>query len=123
MLSSTVPLNSQEESRFEGLAEEAVMIDVHPHPFVLPEAMDRFIDFLRTNRYTWGFEAVKYGGWTAVTTSNAPARRRVLQSWVQQRRRPPVPLTPTPPRRPGNGALFGKSSAPSPKTDRPPVRP
>ena len=68
--SSTVPLNAQEETRFEGLAEEAVMIDVHQHPFVLPEAMDRFIDFLRTNRYHWGFEAVKHGGWSTVTTSN-----------------------------------------------------
>ncbi len=68
--SSTVPLNSQEESRFQGLAEEVVMIDVHQHPFVLPQAMDRFIDFLRTNRYAWGFEAVKHGGWSTVTTSN-----------------------------------------------------
>jgi membrane dipeptidase len=68
--SSKVPLNVQEETRFEGLAEEAVMIDVHQHPFVLPEAMDRFIDFLRTNRYHGGFEAVKHGGWSTVTTSN-----------------------------------------------------
>jgi len=35
--SSTVPLNAEEESRFAGLAQEAVMIDVHQHPFVLPE--------------------------------------------------------------------------------------
>ena len=68
--SSKVPLNAQEETRFEGLAEESVMIDVHQHPFVLPQAMDRFIDFLRTNRYHWGFEAVKHGGWSTVTTSN-----------------------------------------------------
>ena len=45
--SSTVPLNAEEETRFAGLAEEAVMIDVHQHPFVLPEVMDRFVDFLR----------------------------------------------------------------------------
>ena len=68
--SSTVPLNSEEESRFQSLAEESVMIDVHQHPFVLPEAMDRFVDFLRTNRYHWGFEAVTHGGWSTVTTSN-----------------------------------------------------
>ena len=68
--SSTVPLNAEEETRFAGLAEEAVMIDVHQHPFVLPEVMDRFVDFLRTNRYHWGFEAVQYGGWSTVTTSN-----------------------------------------------------
>ncbi|MCI0829437.1 MAG: diguanylate cyclase, partial [Chloroflexi bacterium] len=64
--SSTVPLDSQEEIRFEGLVEDAVMIDVHQHPFVLPEAMDRFVDFLRTNRYHWGFEAVRHGGWSTV---------------------------------------------------------
>ena len=68
--SSTVPLNAQEETRFQSLAEEAVMIDVHQHPFVLPEALDRLIDFLRTNRYAWGFEAVKHGGWSTVTTAN-----------------------------------------------------
>ncbi len=68
--SSTVPLNALEEVRFQDLAEETVMIDVHQHPFVLPEAMDRFVDFLRTNRYHWGFEAVKQGGWSTVTTSN-----------------------------------------------------
>ena len=68
--SSAVRLNDREERRFQNLAEESVMIDVHQHPFVLPEAMDRFIDFLRTNRYQWGFEAVRHGGWTTVTTSN-----------------------------------------------------
>ena len=41
--SSVVPLNTEEQVRFEGLAEEACMIDVHQHPFVLPEAMDRLI--------------------------------------------------------------------------------
>ena len=68
--SSTVPLDAGEEVRFQTIMEDAVMIDVHQHPFVLPEAMDRFVDFLRTNRYTWGFQAVKHGGWTAVTTAN-----------------------------------------------------
>ena len=68
--SSTVPLNSEEEFRFQSLAEESMMIDVHQHPFVLPESMDRFVDFLRTNRYHWGFEAVAHGGWSTVTTSN-----------------------------------------------------
>ena len=68
--SSIVPLNTKEQIRFEGLIQEICMIDVHQHPFVLPESMDRFIDFLRTNRYSWGFEAVTYGGWSTVTTAN-----------------------------------------------------
>ena len=68
--SAIVPLNTEEQVRFEGLTDEACMIDVHQHPFVLPEAMDRLIDFLRTNRYSWGFEAVAHGGWSTVTTAN-----------------------------------------------------
>ena len=68
--SSIVPLSAAEESRFQNIMEEAVMVDVHQHPFILPEAMDRFIDYLRANRYRWGYQAVKAGGWTAVTTAN-----------------------------------------------------
>ena len=68
--SSIVPLNAAEESEFQAIMEEAVMVDVHQHPFVLPESMDRFIDYLRGNRYQWGYQAVQAGGWTAVTTSN-----------------------------------------------------
>ena len=68
--SMMVPLDSGLEKRFQALAEEAVMVDVHQHPFVLPEDMGQFIDYLRTNSYSWGYEAVKYGGWTAVTTAN-----------------------------------------------------
>ena len=47
--SSTVPLNTEETIRFEGLIEEVCMIDVNQHPFDLTETMDRNIDFLRTN--------------------------------------------------------------------------
>jgi len=68
--SSIVPLTVAEESRFQGILEEAVMVDMHQHPFVLPESMDRFVEYLRTNRYKWGYQAVKHGGWTAVTTAN-----------------------------------------------------
>ena len=68
--SSVVPLNSAEEVRFQGIMEEAPMVDVHQHPFVMPESIDHFIDYLRGNRYKWGYQAVKHGGWTAVTTAN-----------------------------------------------------
>jgi membrane dipeptidase len=66
----TVPLDAAQESRFQGLVEEVTMVDVHQHPFVLPEDMGLFIDYLRTNSYSWGYEAVKHGGWSAVTTAN-----------------------------------------------------
>ena len=68
--SLTVPLDRDLEKRFQGLAEEAVMVDVHQHPFVFPEDMSLFIDYLRTNSYSWGYEAVKHGGWSAVATAN-----------------------------------------------------
>ena len=70
VLSMRVPLDSGQEKRYQKLAEETVMVDVHQHPFVLPEDMGQFIDYLRTNSYSWGYEAVKHGGWSAVTTAN-----------------------------------------------------
>ena len=68
--SMIVPLDSGLEKRFRDLMEEAVMVDVHQHPFVLPEDMGQLVDYLRTNSYSWGYEAVKHGGWSAVTTAN-----------------------------------------------------
>ncbi len=69
--SSEVPLSAAEQTRFERIMEQAVMIDVHQHPFLLPEDMDRFIEFLRTSRYQYGYQAVEAGGWSAVTTASA----------------------------------------------------
>ena len=69
--SSVVPLSSDEETRFERIMDQAVMIDVHQHPFVLPESMDGFMEFLRAaSRFQWGYQAAIAGGWSAVTTSN-----------------------------------------------------
>ena len=52
------------------VAESAVMIDVHQHPMILPDDVGRLTEYLRTNLYGWGYEAVRQGGWTAVTTAN-----------------------------------------------------
>jgi len=68
--SMTVPLDSAQNVRFQNLAEEVTMVDVHQHPFILPEDMGLFIDYLRTSSYSWGYAAVKHGGWSTVTTSN-----------------------------------------------------
>ena len=38
--SSTVPLDAKEETRFDRIMDEAVMVDVHQHPFVMPELME-----------------------------------------------------------------------------------
>ena len=68
--SMTVPLDAKEEARFERLVDEAIMIDLHQHPFVCPQDMDRLVELLRSNKYKWGYQAVKHGGWTTVTTAN-----------------------------------------------------
>jgi membrane dipeptidase len=68
--SMRMPLDAQEEHRFERLMEDLVLIDVHQHPIVLPEPATDMPAYLRGNSYVWGFEAVKAGRWTAVTTAN-----------------------------------------------------
>jgi membrane dipeptidase len=68
--SMTVPLNREQERRYWRLMEEAIMVDVHEHPMILPEDIGQFIEYLRSNNYKWGYAAVKHGGWTAVATAN-----------------------------------------------------
>jgi membrane dipeptidase len=66
-----VPLDAAGEARFEHLMADLVLIDLHQHPVVLPDAPAQFIDYLRGRHYRWGFEAVRAGGWTAVASANA----------------------------------------------------
>src|SRR5579883_2616934 len=69
--SMRVPLDRAQEARFQRLLEDIVLIYMHEHPVVLPEAPERFGEYLRGPSYRWGFEAVRAGGWTAVCTANA----------------------------------------------------
>ncbi len=68
--SSRVPLDRDQELRYQRLAEEAPMVDVHQHPMTMPEDIGRLTEYLRSNSYAWGYAAVKQGGWTAVATAN-----------------------------------------------------
>lgn len=68
--SMTVPLDREQERRFDRLMDTLVMIDLHEHPMVLPEDMNDLEPYCRGDRYTWGYEAVRHGGWTAVCTAN-----------------------------------------------------
>jgi membrane dipeptidase len=52
--SVTVPLDNEQERRYQRLMDEVIMIDVHQHPMVLPEDLDRFTEYLRSNNYKWG---------------------------------------------------------------------
>lgn len=68
--SMVVALDQQQEARFRRLIEDIVMIDLHEHTLVLPEDLSYFDEYLRSNDYEWGYEAVGHGGWTAVCTAN-----------------------------------------------------
>ncbi len=68
--SMIVPLDGEQELRFERLLDGLVMLDMHQHPQVLPEPIDPLFDYFRDREYAWGFDAVRAGGWTAVATAN-----------------------------------------------------
>jgi membrane dipeptidase len=65
-----VPLDKQQELRFQRLMDDLVLIDVHQHPMVMPADANEMPAYFRGNAYVWAFEAVKAGGWTAVATAN-----------------------------------------------------
>ena len=68
--SMVVPLDGQQELRFQRLMDESVMIDLHQHPMVIPEDFSQYWDYLRSDSYVWGYDAVREGGFTAVGTAN-----------------------------------------------------
>jgi membrane dipeptidase len=68
--SMRVPLDAEQELRFQRLMEDLLLIDVHQHPMVLAEPATEMPAYFRDNAYVWGFEAVQAGGWTAVATAN-----------------------------------------------------
>jgi membrane dipeptidase len=65
-----VSLDHAQELRFQRLMDDLLLIDVHQHPIVLTADASEMPAYLRGNVYIWAFEAVKAGGWTAVTTAN-----------------------------------------------------
>ena len=46
--SMNVPLDARQESRFQHLMEESIMIDLHQHPIVLPEDFSQYFEYLRS---------------------------------------------------------------------------
>ena len=65
-----VPLDLNQERRFDRLLDEITMIDLHQHPIVLAEDANHIPAYLRSNDYVWGYEAVRHGGWATVATAN-----------------------------------------------------
>ena len=68
--SNAVTLDAGQEKRFQGLVENVTMIDLHQHPMVKPEDPSRYMEYLRSGDYEWGYEAIRHGGFTAVGTAN-----------------------------------------------------
>ena len=46
------------------------MSDLHRHPMVKPDDPSQLLEYLRSDSYAWGYEAVRHGGFTAVGTAN-----------------------------------------------------
>src|SRR5919202_1491565 len=68
--SMVVPLDREQELRFQRLLETLVMIDIHQHPQVLTDDIGELHDYFRGRQYVWGYDAVRAGGWTTVCTAN-----------------------------------------------------
>jgi membrane dipeptidase len=68
--SMRVPLDREQELRFERLMADLLMIDMHQHPMVLAADATEMPAYFRGNSYTWAFEAVCAGGWSTVCTAN-----------------------------------------------------
>ena len=68
--SNAVTLDAEQDKRFQSLVEDVTMIDLHQHPMVKPEDPSRYMEYLRSGDYEWGYEAIRHGGFTAVGTAN-----------------------------------------------------
>jgi membrane dipeptidase len=68
--SMVVPLDREQERRFERLMDGLLMLDMHQHVQVLPEPMSDLFEYFRDREYVWGYEAARAGGWSTVTTAS-----------------------------------------------------
>jgi len=68
--SMVVPLDREQQTRFERLMDTITMVDMHEHPMVLTDDVNDLHTYFRSHTYEWAYEAVRHGGWTAVGTAN-----------------------------------------------------
>ncbi|MBI4175589.1 MAG: membrane dipeptidase [Candidatus Aenigmarchaeota archaeon] len=64
--SSTVSLSTSEEERVQTIIEKNPTISLHDHTFVWPEDSSQFIDYVRSGRWSLGYEGLAYSGLDAV---------------------------------------------------------
>src|SRR4051812_7325261 len=67
--SMVVPLDQEQQARFERLMDTITMIDMHQHPMLLTDDVSDLDAYFRGHAYGWGYDAVRHGGWTAVGTA------------------------------------------------------
>ena len=68
--SMVVPLDGEQERRFERLMDSITMVDMHEHPMVLTEDVHNLGAYFRSHHYQWAYAGVRHGGWTTVATAN-----------------------------------------------------
>src|ERR1700687_3537036 len=68
--SMVVPLDREQETRFERLMDSITLVDMHEHPMLLTENANDFAAYFRSHAYQWAYAAVRHGGWTTVATAN-----------------------------------------------------
>ena len=70
VISKLVELDDAQQLRLARLMDDIVMVDMHQHTMVMPADLSNLTSYLKNGEYGWCYEAVKYGGWTAVATAN-----------------------------------------------------
>ncbi len=60
-----IDLNPEEEGRASQITREAILIDFHSHPIVLPKNMEEYESYSRRGRYHTGYAGLKQAGLTA----------------------------------------------------------
>ena len=68
--SMVVPLDREQERRFERFMDSITMVDMHEHPMVLTEDVHYLGAYFRSHQYQWAYEGVRHGGWSTVATAN-----------------------------------------------------
>jgi membrane dipeptidase len=68
--SMVVPLDREQETRFERLMDRITLVDMHEHPMVLTDDANDFGAYFKSKAYEWAYDAVRHGGWTTVCTAN-----------------------------------------------------
>jgi membrane dipeptidase len=68
--SMVVPLDAEQQKRFERLMDSITLVDMHEHPMVLTEDIHELGQYFRAHEYQWAYEGVRHGGWTTVASAN-----------------------------------------------------